>query len=60
MGVPVALSGTPPRLVERLNREITELASSSELKAIFEPDAMLPGAMTPAAFSARLEQELAQ
>lgn len=55
-----APAGTPPRLVERLHREITELAASSELKAIFEPDAMQPVAMTPAAFSARLQQELAQ
>lgn len=53
-------AGMPPRLVERLNREITELAASPELKPIYEPDAMLPVAMTPAAFSARLEQELAQ
>jgi len=55
-----APAGTPPRLVERLNREITELATSPELKAIFEPDAMLPVAMTPAAFAARVQQELEQ
>jgi tripartite-type tricarboxylate transporter receptor subunit TctC len=55
-----APAGTLPRLVERLNREITELAASPEMKAIFEPDAMLPVATTPAAFFARVQQELAQ
>jgi tripartite-type tricarboxylate transporter receptor subunit TctC len=55
-----APAGVPPRLIERLNREITEISASPDLKALFEPDAMLPLAMTPAAFSARMQQELAQ
>ncbi len=55
-----APAGTSPRLIERLNREITEIAASPELKVLFEPDGMLPVAMTPAAFAVRMQQELAQ
>ena len=38
----------------------TEIAASPELKTLFEPDGMLPLAITPAAFAARLQQELLQ
>jgi tripartite-type tricarboxylate transporter receptor subunit TctC len=55
-----APAGTSPRLIERLNREITEISASPELKTLFDPDGMLPLAMTPAAFSGRMQQELAQ
>ncbi len=55
-----APAGVPPRIVERLNREITEISASPELKTLFEPDGMLPLVMTPAAFTARMQQELAQ
>lgn len=55
-----APAGTSPRVVERLNREITEISASPELKTLFEPDGMLPLAMSPSAFAARLQQELAQ
>lgn len=55
-----APAGTPPRLVERLNRDIGEIATSPELRALLEPDGMLPFTMTPAAFSARIRQELEQ
>ena len=55
-----APTGVPPRLLERLNREITEIAASPELKTLFDPDGMLPLAMTPAAFTARMKDELAQ
>ena len=55
-----APAGTPARLVERLNREITEISVLPELRAILEPDGMLPLAMSPAAFTARLQQELVQ
>jgi tripartite-type tricarboxylate transporter receptor subunit TctC len=55
-----APAGTPPRLVERLNREINEISSSPELKALLEPDGILPAPTSPAAFSARLKHELAQ
>lgn len=55
-----APAGVPPRLIERLNREITEIAASPEVRVLFEPDGMLPLAMTPTAFTARMQQELAQ
>lgn len=52
-------AGLPPRLVERLNRDITEIAGSPELRAFLEPDGMLPAPTTPSAFAARIKQELA-
>jgi tripartite-type tricarboxylate transporter receptor subunit TctC len=55
-----APAGVSPRFVERLNREITEISASPELKTLFDPDGMLPLAMAPAAFAARMQQELAQ
>lgn len=55
-----APAGVPPRILERLNREITEISASPEVKILFEPDGMLPLAMAPAAFTARMQQELAQ
>jgi tripartite-type tricarboxylate transporter receptor subunit TctC len=55
-----APAGTPPRLVERLNREISEISNSPELRALLEPDGMTPVAMLPAGFAARVKQELAQ
>ena len=54
-----APAGTPARLVERLNREIIEIAASPELKTLLEPDGMLPSAVSPASFAARVKQELA-
>jgi tripartite-type tricarboxylate transporter receptor subunit TctC len=56
----LAPAGTASRVVERLNREINEVAALPETRAILEPDGMLPHAMTPAAFAARVKQELAQ
>ena len=55
-----APAGTPAGLVERLNREISEISLLPELRAILDPDGMLPLAMSPAAFATRLQQELAQ
>ena len=55
-----APAGTPSRFIERLNREINEVAVSPELRALLEPDGMLPLAMSPAAFAARIKQELEQ
>lgn len=55
-----APAGTPARLIERLNREINEISASPELKPLFEPDAIVPTPMTPAAFAARVKQELGQ
>ena len=55
-----APAGTPPALVERLNKEINQIAATPELRNLFEPDGMVPVASTPAAFAARIKQELAQ
>ena len=37
-----------------------EITASPELKTLFDPDGMLPLAMTPAAFTVRMKDELAQ
>jgi tripartite-type tricarboxylate transporter receptor subunit TctC len=55
-----APAGTPPALVERLNREINEISASSDLAPILEPEGTVPTAMPPAAFAARVKDELAQ
>ena len=55
-----APAGTPPRVIERLNREIGEISSSPELRALLEPDGMTPIATSPPAFAARVKQELEQ
>ena len=53
-------AGTPAPLVERLNKEINEISASPELRTFLDPDGALPVALTPAAITARLKQELAQ
>jgi tripartite-type tricarboxylate transporter receptor subunit TctC len=55
-----APAGAPQALVERLNRDINEIATSSELATILEPEGTIPKAMTPAAFAAAVKDELAQ
>ena len=55
-----APAGTPAPVVERLNREIREIAASPELKMFLEPDGALPVSITPAALAVRLKDELAQ
>jgi tripartite-type tricarboxylate transporter receptor subunit TctC len=55
-----APAGTPTALIERLNREVSAISSSPELRNLFEPDGMVPVATTPSAFAARVKQELAQ
>lgn len=56
----LAPAGTPPALVERLNREIIAIAGSPELRPFFEPEGMLPVPITAAAYAARIKQELGQ
>jgi tripartite-type tricarboxylate transporter receptor subunit TctC len=56
----LAPAGTPAPLVERLNRELGEIAKSPELAPILEPDGTVPTAIAPAAFAARVKDELAQ
>jgi tripartite-type tricarboxylate transporter receptor subunit TctC len=55
-----APGGTSERLVARLNKEINEISATPELKGFLEPDGMVAVATSPAAFSARVKQELAQ
>lgn len=55
-----APAGTPASLVERLNREINEIALSPPLKALLEPDGATPMAISPAAFGVIVRQDLAQ
>jgi tripartite-type tricarboxylate transporter receptor subunit TctC len=55
-----APAGTPAALIERLNREINEISASPELRTVLEPDGTIPLAISSAAFSARLKEELAQ
>ena len=42
------------------SREINEISVLPEMKALLEPDGMLPLAISPTTFSARLQQELGQ
>ncbi len=55
-----APAGTPAPLVERLNRDIREIAALPELRAFLEPDGALPVAIGAAPLAARLRDELAQ
>jgi tripartite-type tricarboxylate transporter receptor subunit TctC len=55
-----APASTPTPLVERLNREINEISASPELAALLGPDGTLPEAMTPAAFAARVREDMAK
>ena len=55
-----APAGTPAPIIERLNREINEIAASPELAPVLQPDGTMATAMTPAGFAARVKDELAQ
>ena len=55
-----APAGTSERYIERLNREINEIAAAPEMRTLLEADGMMPLTTTPAAFAARIKTELAQ
>lgn len=55
-----APAGTPAPVVQRLNHEITELATSPELLKLLEPDGATPQKLDAAGFAARIKDELAQ
>ena len=55
-----APAGTSAPPVERYNREIHEIASSAELRALLEPDGMVAVPTTPEAFATRIRSELGQ
>ncbi|MHA7680509.1 tripartite tricarboxylate transporter substrate binding protein [Cupriavidus sp. PET2-C1] len=56
----LAPAGTPAPLVQRLNREINEIAASPDVRVVLEPDGSAPKAMSPSEFGARMRQDLAQ
>ena len=56
----LAPAGTPAALVERLNREIVDIAASPEMAVVLEPDGTVPSRIGPAAFATRVRDELAQ
>jgi tripartite-type tricarboxylate transporter receptor subunit TctC len=55
-----APAGTPPAVVDRLNREINAISASPELAIVLGPDGTLPQAMSPSAFATRVKAELAK
>jgi tripartite-type tricarboxylate transporter receptor subunit TctC len=55
-----APAGTPAPIVERLSREINEIAASSEMRVVLEPDGTLPTAISAASFQQRMKEELGQ
>ena len=54
-----APAGTPSALVQRLNREINEIAKSPEVRALLEADGTLPVALSPAEVAQRVKEDLA-
>ena len=54
------LPARPRAIVDRLNQEINAIAASPELAPVLEPDGTLPEAISPAAFAARIKDELGQ
>ena len=52
--------GTPQALIERLNKEINDIATAPELRIYLDPDGATPTAMTPTVFTMRIRDELAQ
>jgi tripartite-type tricarboxylate transporter receptor subunit TctC len=55
-----APAGTPTALIERLNREIREIAASADLRTFLDPDGAIATPISAPAFAARVKEELAQ
>lgn len=55
----LAPAGTPAALVARLNREIVEIASGPEVRALLEPDGAQPTPYAPAEVAQRIKDDLA-
>jgi tripartite-type tricarboxylate transporter receptor subunit TctC len=51
--------GTPPGVVERLNRELNEVANSKAVREVIEPDGSVPRAVSPEVFGARVRASYA-
>ena len=56
----VAPAGTPPAIVEKLNKEITAIMQSAEVQARLAKLSADTRTMTPAQFTAFMEKELAK
>jgi tripartite-type tricarboxylate transporter receptor subunit TctC len=56
----LAPAGTPAAVVDRLNRELNEIAASRELAAVLEPDGTVAVAQSASWFATRIKDELAQ
>jgi tripartite-type tricarboxylate transporter receptor subunit TctC len=56
----LAPAGTPASVVQRLNREVNDIAASAEVRTVLEPDGSRPLSASPADFAARMKQDLAQ
>ena len=54
-----APAGTPAPIVQRLNREINEIAKSPEVRALLEADGTLPMALSPAEVTQRVKEDFA-
>jgi tripartite-type tricarboxylate transporter receptor subunit TctC len=49
-----APAGTPPAVIQRLNRELNEVAGSKVVRQVIELDGFVPAALTPEEFGARV------
>lgn len=54
-----APAGTPPALVQRLNRELIEIARQPDVRALLESDGALPTPLSPAEVAVRVREDLA-
>jgi tripartite-type tricarboxylate transporter receptor subunit TctC len=54
-----APAGTPPAVVQRLNRELNEVAKSSAVLAVIEPDGSTPRSLSPEEFGSRVRNSFA-
>ncbi len=56
----LAPAGMPRPLLERLNREINQIAASPDVRNLLDPDGARPAALAPEAFATRIASDLAQ
>ena len=54
-----APAGTPAALVQRLNREINDIARQPDVRALLEADGTLPQALSPAEAAQRIREDFA-
>lgn len=55
----LAPAGTPAPLVQKLNRELIEIANQPEVRALLESDGALPTPLSPAELTVRIRDDLA-